>query len=229
MSREVETCNLSVNGPGNRVVWEHVTSIRHLNVTINGARNVVELAADARIDDIAIVVTGDGNHVVLGSSSVRESGFALFGDGNRVLIGGVGAYQSLSVVCEDSGNEVLIGDGTEVSGLTELIAMEGTRIIVGDGCLFSGRVRARTGDSHSVIDLEGQRINPSEDIVIGNHVWVGQDVTVLKGVTVADSCILGAAAVVTRKFDRPNCVIAGNPAAIVREGIDWRTERMRCE
>lgn len=229
MSREVETCHLNVTGPRNRVVWEHVRSVRHLNLTIDGADNLVEMDADTRIDDIAIVITGSGNHVVLGSSSVRESGFALFGNGNRVVIGSAGKYQSLSILCEDSGNEVLISERTEVAGVTELIAMEGTRIVVGEGCLFSGRIRVRTGDSHSVIDLEGRRVNCSKDVIFGNRVWVGQDVTVLKGASVGHSCILGACAVVTRKFDAPNCVIAGNPAKVVREGVDWKVERLPCE
>lgn len=229
MSREVETCHLKVTGPGNRVVWEHVRSVRHLNLTIDGADNLVEMDADTRIDDIAIVITGSGNHVVLGSSIVCESGIALFGDGNRVVIGSSGKYQSLSILCEDSGNEVLISEGTEVAGATELVAMEGTRIVVGEGCLFSGRIHVRTGDSHSVIDLKGRRVNCSKDVIFGNRVWVGQDVSVLKGASVGHSCILGASAVVTKKFDAPNCIIAGNPAKVVREGIDWKVERMPCE
>ncbi len=229
MSLKPEACQLDVRGPGNRVVWEHVASIRGVKVTIDGEDNVVEIDAGAEIDDVSIVIAGNRNHVVVGASSVCRAAMALLGDSNRVAIGSGGACRVLDIVCEDSGNEILIGDGTEIAGATELNAMEGTRIVVGERCLFSGRVHLRTGDSHSVVDLDGRRVNPSKDIVIGNHVWVGQDVTVLKGVHIADSCVVGAAAVVTRRFDRPNCVIAGNPATIVREGIDWRVERLPCE
>lgn len=211
------------------MVWEHVASVRYLNLTIEGENNLVEMDADTRIDDINIVIKGNGNHVILGASHVRESGIALLGSDNRVRIGAGGSYQSMSILCEDSGNDVRIGDGTEVAGATELITMERTRIVIGDRCLFSGRIHLRTGDSHSVVDLEGRRVNPSRDIVIGNHVWLGLDVTVLKGVSVGDSCVLGASAVVTKRFDRSNCVIAGNPARVVREGIDWRVERLPCE
>ena len=185
--------------------------------------------ANTRVDDIAIFITGSRNHIVLGSSSVRKSAIALFGDSNRVVIGGAGAYQSLDIICEDSGNEVLINERTEVAGATELIAIEGTRIVVGEGCLFSGRISVRTGDSHSVIDLEGRRVNCSKDVIFGNRVWVGQGVTVLKGASVGHSCVLGASAVVTKKFDAPNCIIAGNPAKVVREGIDWKVERLPCD
>jgi acetyltransferase-like isoleucine patch superfamily enzyme len=229
MSREVETCQLNVTGPGNRVVWEHVQSVRNLNVTINGADNLVEMDADTRLDGVNLVITGNGNRIVLGASGVRQSGIALMGNENRVVIGNVGAYQLLDLICEDSGNEVLFGDGCEVAGHTEFIAIEGTRIVVGNGCLFSGRISIRTGDSHSVVDLEGRRINCSEDVVFGERVWVGQGVTVLKGTRVAHSSILGASAVVTRKFDTPNCVIAGNPATVVRQGIDWKVARIPCE
>lgn len=229
MSRELETCQLNVTGPGNRVDWEHVQSVRSLNLTIHGENNLVEMDADTRLDGFNLVITGNGNHVVLGASGIRQSGIALMGDSNRVVIGNAGAYQLLDLVCEDRGNEVLFGDGTEVAGHTEFIAIEGTRIVVGNGCLFSGRISIRTGDSHSVVDLKGRRINCSEDVVFGDRVWVGQGVTVLKGTSVAHSCILGASAVVTRKFDQPNCVIAGNPAKVVREGIDWKVARIPCE
>jgi acetyltransferase-like isoleucine patch superfamily enzyme len=97
---------------------------------------------------------------------------------------------------------------------------------VGERCLFSSGIHARTGDSHSVVDLAGRRINPSRDIVIGDHVWVGMGATLLKGALVAESSVIAAQAVVTKQFPAPNVVIAGNPARVVREGVDWLVERI---
>ena len=92
--------------------------------------------------------------------------------------------------------------------------------------MFSSNIKFRTGDSHSVLDLEGNRINPSKDITIGNHVWIGQSVFVGKGASIGDHNIVGACAVVTKKFDRTNVALGGNPAKIIKENVDWSRERL---
>ena len=51
-------------------------------------------------------------------------------------------------------------------------------------------------------------------VSIGDHVWVGVNVTILPGVRVGDRAIIGAGSVVTK--DVPSSVIVGgNPAAVI--------------
>lgn len=53
-------------------------------------------------------------------------------------------------------------------------------------------------------------------IVIGNNVWLGAKVTVLKGVTIGNNVVVGANSVVTH--DLPdNTVAVGAPARVIRE------------
>jgi acetyltransferase-like isoleucine patch superfamily enzyme len=106
-----------------------------------------------------------------------------------------------------------------------LAAIEGTNIIIGEDCLFSSGIVFRTGDSHSVTDLSGNRTNPSKDITIGNHVWIGHRVFVNKGVEIGENNILGTAAVVTKSITEKNCVIAGVPAKVVKTDVNWKSER----
>jgi acetyltransferase-like isoleucine patch superfamily enzyme len=133
--------------------------------------------------------------------------------------------RSLGLACEDNGNVISIGRGTEVNGPSDLAAIEGTTLSIGDGCLLSGGVHIRTGDSHSVTDLKGNRINPSKDVRVGDHVWIGMRVVVLKGASIPDHSVVAACAVVTKPFTLPNCAIGGNPAQVIRRDIDWRVER----
>ena len=58
-------------------------------------------------------------------------------------------------------------------------------------------------------------------IVIGNHVWISADCKVLKGVTVPNNCIIGTNSVVTKKFTEENCIIAGNPAGVLKREVNW--------
>ncbi|MDE7400698.1 MAG: Vat family streptogramin A O-acetyltransferase, partial [Clostridia bacterium] len=60
------------------------------------------------------------------------------------------------------------------------------------------------------------------DTVVGNDVWIGQNVTVLPGVHIGDGAIIGANAVVAKDVP-PYCVAVGNPAAVVRRRFDERT------
>ncbi len=57
------------------------------------------------------------------------------------------------------------------------------------------------------------------DTVIGNDVWIGQNVTFLPGVHVGDGCIIGANTVVASDI-LPYSVVAGNPARVIRKRFD---------
>lgn len=84
--------------------------------------------------------------------------------------------------------------------------------------MFANDIHVRTGDSHTIIDSEGNRINTSKSISIGNHVWIGTKVTCF--------CVIGANTLISKKFERTNCVIAGNPASIIKSEINWKRERL---
>lgn len=85
----------------------------------------------------------------------------------------------------------------------------------------------RTGDSHSILNSEtGERINPSEDIKIGNHVWIGQDVKILKGVTVGNDSIVSTGAVLTKNNYPSNCVCGGVGGKVLKTKVNWTYQRL---
>jgi acetyltransferase-like isoleucine patch superfamily enzyme len=53
------------------------------------------------------------------------------------------------------------------------------------------------------------------EVVIGNWVWCGANVTIVPGVHIGDGAVIGSGAVVTK--DVPECaVVGGNPAKIIK-------------
>ena len=81
-------------------------------------------------------------------------------------------------------------------------------------------------DNHSIIDVaSGKRINPSRPITIGDHVWVGQEVTILKGTAIGSHSIVGAGSIV-RGVVPPNTLVAGSPARVIRSGVTWDRRRL---
>jgi acetyltransferase-like isoleucine patch superfamily enzyme len=55
---------------------------------------------------------------------------------------------------------------------------------------------------------------------IGDHVWIGARAAVLKGVTIGDGAIVAAGAMVTHDVPA-RALVAGVPARLVREGVEW--------
>lgn len=56
------------------------------------------------------------------------------------------------------------------------------------------------------------------DTYIGKNCFVAVNSTILPGVKIDDEVIVGAGAVVTKDVPS-NCIVAGNPARIIRQGI----------
>lgn len=56
-------------------------------------------------------------------------------------------------------------------------------------------------------------------IIIGENCWIGTNVRICKGVTIGDNSIVAACSVVTKDVPA-NCIVAGNPAKIVKTDID---------
>ena len=93
----------------------------------------------------------------------------------------------------------------------------GDRIEIGDGCFIGRDVVIRSYDAHK-LNKEGYRV--STPIVIGRHVWIGQRAMILKGVTIGDGAVIAAGAVVTKDVPA-HSIVAGVPAKIVDENVEW--------
>lgn len=194
-----------------------------------GTGNII-LAPCALLKQTRIRISGSNNTVEIGDFSIlNRVSIQIFGDNNHIVIGDWCRMEGTELYIEDSGSTIQIGSGARFLGKTELAAMEGTSIQIGTDCLFSSNVHFRTGDSHSIVDLTGKRINPSKDILVGDHVWVGMNVTCLKGAAVPSNSVIGAGSLVTGAFREPNCVLAGAPAKVVRTGINWDIRRLPVE
>ena len=200
-----------------------------LRIKKHGKGNCID-ASCALLQKVDIRFYGDHNTVIVEDFSVLKNvSMSISGSNNTVHIGPWCHLNRAEFCTEDGNNSISIGEHTKIMGQTHLAAIEGTKITIGQDCLFSSGVQVRTGDSHSMLDLQGKRINPSEDITIGDHVWMGTQTTCLKGAGVADHSVVGACALVTKKFTEANCALAGVPAKIVKRDVDWCLPRIPME
>jgi acetyltransferase-like isoleucine patch superfamily enzyme len=114
--------------------------------------------------------------------------------------------------------ELSIGDGTFLGHLCDLRIARS--VTIGRHCLIAGGVTLADYDGHP-LDAVARRSGATmplaavRPVTIGDDVWIGHGATILKGVRVGDRTVIGAHAVVTR--DVPDdCLVAGNPARVVR-------------
>lgn len=180
--------------------------LKNCIVKVNGSGNCIYIDSLARVNNTIITIKGNNNQIFIGKDCLVEEG---------------------EFYIEDDGGSIEIGAGTEICGKTHLAVIEGTKITIGEGCLFSSSIIIRTGDSHSILDMLGNRINPSQSVHIGNRVWIGNQVTVLKGSEINSDCIVGTGALVTKQIKCTNVIIAGAPAKIIKENICWCGERIQ--
>jgi acetyltransferase-like isoleucine patch superfamily enzyme len=110
-----------------------------------------------------------------------------------------------------------IGEQTYINPNSMIYAS--SQITIGKRCAISWNFQAIDCDMHFVI-RNGEKVPNVAPITIGDHVWIGANVSVLKGVTIGDNSIVAAGSVVTKSF--PNgSLIGGNPARLISENINW--------
>nr|WP_270521496.1 acyltransferase [Megamonas funiformis] len=92
------------------------------------------------------------------------------------------------------------------------------RIEIGENVAISHDVTIMDSDAHEGLWEGYEKTKP---IKIGNHVWIGTRVTILKGVTIGDNAIIAAGSVVTKDVPN-NTIVAGVPAKVIKTNINWK-------
>jgi acetyltransferase-like isoleucine patch superfamily enzyme len=134
------------------------------------------------------------------------SGSAILNHGSRISVAKNG--------------HLLLGDGFHINAETTLVCRK--KISFGRDCLLSWDVLIMDSDMHQLVDPDGVCINPDAEIRIGDHVWVGCRAMILKGSCIGDHTVIAAQSVVNGVFDRSHVLLAGSPARIVKQGIQWQ-------
>jgi acetyltransferase-like isoleucine patch superfamily enzyme len=111
--------------------------------------------------------------------------------------------------------EIHIGDGTFIEPYVQIQAA--ARLSIGKNVLMASRVMI-TDHDHQYADPDVPII--AQPLVVAavrveDFVWLGQNVVVLKGVTIGHHAVVGANSVVTKDVP-PFAIVAGAPARILK-------------
>lgn len=170
---------------------------------IQGYNNSVKIGKGCVLNKPVIHVRGDNNKIVFEDGCIVMDNCSYWMEGNNITIH--------------------IGKNTSFNHHVHFCAQEDhSSIIVGEDCMFANTITVRTSDSHPIYDgTTGRRINPNQNILIGNHVWVAVNSRIMKGAIINDGAIIGSDTIVTAHEIPAGCLAVGHPAKVVKNNIRW--------
>ena len=113
--------------------------------------------------------------------------------------------------------ELSIGDNTYFTSDSHIEVVNS--LAIGKNCAISWGVSI-IDDDHHEIKYTGKK-DKEKSIKIGDDVWIGCNVTILKGSRIGNSSVVSAGSVLTGKEYPPNSLIAGNPAKVIKSNVRW--------
>lgn len=174
----------------------------------------VKYGKNLLLKGVPVIFNKSGAKVTIGDNVTIKSSF---------LSNLVGLYSRTIIVTRTQGAEILIGDNVGISGATIYAR---SKIEIGENSCIGGNVKILDNDFHPIeVEVRNKLLKssnggdsdlvPVRPIIIGKNCFIGCNSIILKGSVLGDGCVVGAGAVVVGKFE-DNCVIAGNPAKVIR-------------
>lgn len=184
------------------------------HVTLKGLKRgsiVIACPVQKRLIDIGLdAITGSA----LGGIKHKHT-YLRFGKGSRIVFKGKGGFASGNSIVLMDNAKLVLGKDFSTNVLCDFFVYK--KIEFGEDCFLGWNVSLRDGDGHYVIERStGEILNHPEEIHIGNHVWLCSGVTVMKGVNIADDCVVAGNSLVLRSLTEEHSIYGGVPAKLLK-------------
>jgi len=160
--------------------------------------NDVDFSVKTKFYGLPHIKTATSSKVIIGAKCVFRS------SSTSNLIG----INRKCILFADKHSILEIGEGSGFSG-TVLGCFKSIKL--GKNVRCGANTLITDGDWHQ----EDKRVGPPKAVEIGDDVWLGVNVSVLKGVKIGKNTIIGAGSIVVSDIPS-NCIAAGNPCKVIR-------------
>lgn len=127
--------------------------------------------------------------------------------------------KATKIIC---GNQASIVFGNNFCCNANCIINSSGNIKFGEEALIGWRTEFLTTGGHKIYQLNEEKTRNLENgIIIGKHVWIASNVTILGGGTIGDYSVVATKACINKSFEQCNILI-GNFNKILKENIDWK-------
>lgn len=200
----------------NRINKLATLRLRKFNRNKSGYSAVAMKGARVSIAKSACIETTKGRFILNARWNNQDPSHSLLvlEDNSKLISKGSFEIYSGSKIYINKGATLMIGSGYANHSLNISCFDE---ISIGDGVVISENVTIRDSDNHSILGSKGPMTQP---IHIEDKVWIGMNVTILKGVTIGKGAIIAAGAVVNKDVPA-NSLMGGVPASILKTDITW--------
>lgn len=185
----------------------------YLNITGDNNTVIVKDFSESSMGDLFISLNGNNCSVVIDDK-------VYIGEKLNICVGQI--HPNFGMV---ENVHVYIGKDTTFESTSIMTYNSNSSIEIGERCMFSYGITLYNTDGHPIFDAaSGNIINSVRKLQIGNHVWIGANVTILKNTVINDDCIVGMGSVVNSHYASvPNSksIITGNPAKIIKSNVVW--------
>lgn len=167
-----------------------------------------------------INVRGKSNTLNVSKAIFSEVELSVTGNHNQIVIGEGVRLSKSTIIIRGERCKILIGNRSTFGGVRIINVGCENEIVIGEECLFSDNIEIWASDTHTIYDASGNWINKEKPVHIGNKVWVGSRVIILKGITLGDGSIIGMGSIVTKDVPA-NTISVGSPNKVLRESVSW--------
>lgn len=189
----------------------NIFKINKVNLNIKGAF----------IGKVKLKIRGKNNKIYIDEfARLDNCEINMFGDNCKLYIGKWAIIKNTNLWFENFSTIIKIGEKTTFENVHIAALEDFNEVYIGDDCMFSRGIEIRTGDSHKILDENNSKINNGQSIYIGDHVWLGANTTVLKGVKIYNNSIVGIGSIVTKDIPIKSLAI-GIPAKVKKSNVSW--------
>lgn len=166
------------------------------------------------------------SHLYIGNNvKIDDNSMIRIRNNSKIIIGNNCRMRNNCYLLAWDDSKIVFEQDCDMGHHLELKIEGGSEFYMGERGRISYYVKIRGEAGHAIMDLDKKAVHESrKSVCIGKHVWIAMGTTILGGTNIGDNSIIGAGSLTNKTFPN-NVIVAGVPAKIVKQNVDWDVNR----